>query len=54
LPDTEYVNGTKITYKTSKSHTKKLIADFFAKTSQPRILEEQLSKKTEKSSSNSA
>ncbi len=54
MPDTEYVNGTKVTYKTSKSHTKKLIADFFAKTSQPRILEEQLAKKTEENNPNSA
>ena len=33
--------GAKITYKTSEEHTKKLMLDFFKKTSIPRILKQQ-------------
>lgn len=51
MPEVEYVDGIKITYKTSKAHTNKLMADFFAKTSQPRLIKEQLEKQKQKEDS---
>ncbi|GGB61341.1 hypothetical protein GCM10011409_43240 [Lentibacillus populi] len=43
----ETKDGCKITYKTSKEHTKKLMFDFFKRTSIPRIIAEHGKQKDE-------